>query len=186
MSELNEKVHELTRDYRTTIYREAGDGEVVDYVQMLSLLNQLESALFMQGTGAGTGGAKSPMKLEALDIKVEIDRVSAEFASPKLPVPVRIQTWAQEATGDEQREFECLAWVAYWTAQINALFESSIELERPCPECGVQDYLEQDESNPDNAIHKLALVATTSRALCRHCHMVWEGHEGLLFLSSQI
>lgn len=186
MSELSEKVHELTRDHKVTIIREYEDGPKRDFVDRLSLYKQLELEVTAKSSSGGGGSptnTRSLASLKALDLLIDIDKISAQYANPKLPVPVRIQVWSE---GTEEEQALCLAWVTYWLRAIESLWETTLEVRGTCPQCEVAEFLDKDEDNSNSFIRKPTLVATTSYAYCRSCQFVWEGDHGLKELSSQI
>lgn len=181
-------VHELTRDHKTTIEHDDGTRS---YVDELSLLAQLHDAI--TGKSAGGGGSstrqRSPISTKAFDLWQEIAHTTLEYwpgyGRPHLartPLPQRIQQWAAVAvnSNDPEDDKNLKKYVRRWINEIQGLFEPSIDLAAPCPECHESFLWRYD--GVDN-VKKRTLTYNKHRATCINCGTTWEGKASMTNLS---
>ena len=172
-------VHEFTRPHKTTIDREDGTTE---YVDVHSLLDQLSEAMTAnRGTGGSGSLAKSPVSLNAVDLWLEIADTTLQHwpgrGRPHLartPLPQRIQQWAAHAlnSNNPQNEEDLSRYLNRWTSAVEALFEPSVDLSAPCPDCGESWFWTHDGVED---VKKRALTYNQHRAMCHCCGQTWDG-----------
>lgn len=188
MQDTLDLVHVLTRPFKTTIENDDGTRQ---YVEVHSYLEQLQGAI--NGASAGGGGSssrdRSPISLKALDLWQSIAKTTLQHwpgkGRPHLartPLPQRIQQWSSVAvnSNDKSDEETLNAYLRHWVHQIQQLFEPSIELAAPCPEC--QDAYIWRHDGVEN-VKKRALTYNQYRAWCNSCGQTWEGKASMTNLS---
>lgn len=181
-------VHDLTRDHKTTIEHDDGTRS---YVDELSLLAQLQDAI--TGKSSGGGGSSSrdraPISLKAVDLWQEIAETTLQYwpgyGRPHLartPLSGRIQQWAAVAvnSNDPEDEKNLNKYASRWIKEIQALFEPSIDLAAPCPECGESFLWRYD--GVEN-VKKRTLTYNQHRATCINCGTTWEGKASMVNLA---
>src|SRR5699024_10360850 len=171
-------VHVLTRTHKTTIEHDDGTRT---YVDELSLLEQLRDAFTGKGTGNGGNQTSAPISTNAFDLWQEITETTLKhrpgYGRPHLartPLSGRIQQWAAKAvnSNDPEDERELNKYLSRWITQIQTLFEPSIDLAAPCPECGESSSWRYD--GVEN-VKKRTLTYSQHRATCISCGQTWEG-----------
>lgn len=181
-------VHQLTRDHKTTI--ENDDGTKT-YADIPSHLDQLQEAIHGSAIGGGgsSGKNRAPISAKALDLWQEIAETTLQYwpgyGRPhlaKTPLPTRIQQWASVAinSNDTQDEKTLNMYANRWIREIQALFEPSIELSSPCPECGEQYIWRYD--GVEN-IKKRCLQYNQHGAWCNNCGQTWNGKASMVNLA---
>src|SRR5699024_6138597 len=129
-----------------------------------------------------------------LDLWREIAETTLEYwpgyGRPHLartPLHQRIQQWAAVATNsnDEADEETLNKHLARWAREIQALFEPSVELSAPCPECHESDV---GQHAPGENIRNRCLTFNQHRATYINCHTISEGKPSManLVLPSQM
>lgn len=131
----------------------------------------------------------SPISLKAVDLWQAIAKVTLEYwpgrGRPHLartPLAQRIQQWAAVAvnSNDPTDEQDLNAYLRHWITQIQQLFEPSIELAAPCPECNEPFVWRYD--GVEN-VKKRTLTYNQHRATCINCGQVWEGRASMANLA---
>lgn len=178
MSDTLALVHEFTRPHKTKIVRDDGTNE---YVSIESLLDQLDAAnTANRGTGGSGSKTKAPCSLDAVDIRNDINTVAHKHhpQSAGRPVRERIQAWAAWAVNqnDDTHDASLNAWLTYWRGKILDLFDSTVEIEAPCPSCG-ERLARRDDGH--ETIIKRALSYNSRHATCTVCGTAWEGIDGM-------
>lgn len=181
-------VHEFTRTHKTTV--ENDDGTKT-YVDVYSHLDQLQDAI--NGASSGGGGSSSrdraPVSLKAVDLWRSIVAVVNEYwpgrGRPHLartPLHQRIQQWAAAAvnSNDHTDDEKLHDHLRHWISQIQGLFEPSVELAAPCPECGESFMWRHD--GVEN-VKKRTLTYNQHRAWCNNCEQTWEGKASMANLA---
>ncbi|MDI3330690.1 MAG: hypothetical protein QJR09_08140 [Micrococcus sp.] len=190
MTDTLQLVHEFTRAHKTTITRDNGATE---YVEVLPLLDQLQEAMTAnRGTGGSGSLAKAPVSLNAVDLWQDITRTTAHaltavpvHAQPATTLGQGIQQWAAWAvnTRNADDEAELNAYLVYWSGQIRAMFEPSVDLEAACPDCGEGFTWSHDGVE---YVRRRALSYNQHRATCVVCGQVWEGAGAMMSLARAI
>lgn len=181
-------LHQLTRTHKTTIENDDGTRT---YVDVYSYLEQLQGAI--NGASSGGGGsssrARTPISLKALDLWQSIAETTLEHwpgkGRPHLartPLDRRIKQWASHAvnSNDKQDEETLNAYLRHWVHQIQQLFEPSVELAAPCPDCG-ESYIWRYDGVEN--VKKRSLTYNQYRAWCNQCGQIWEGKASMTNLS---
>ena len=184
-------VHEFTRPFKTTIEHDDGTRS---YVEVQSHLEQLQGAV--TGASAGGGGSSSldraPISLKAVDLWQKIAKDTLEHwpgrCRPHLartPLAQRIQQWAAVAVNsNDPTDDETLhKYLRHWTREVQALFEPSVELAAPCPDCRQQFMWRHD--GVEN-VKKRCLTYNKHRAWCNNCGQTWEGQAAMVNLAKII
>ena len=187
MQDTIDLVHVLTRPFKTTIENDDGTRQ---YVEVHSYLDQLQGALTNnRGTGGSGSMTKAPISLKAVDLWQSIAKITLEHwpgkGRPHLartPLHQRIQQWAAVAvnSGDEADEETLNQHLSRWIREIQALFEPSVELSAPCPNCE-ESYVWRHEGGEN--IRKRCLTFNQHRATCINCHTIWEGKASMANLA---
>ena len=188
MQDTLDLVHVLTRPFKTTIENDDGTRQ---YVEVHSYLDQLSEAIEGASTGGGgsTTRTRTPISLKALDLWKEIADTTLEHwpgkGKPHLartPIAQRIQSWAATAINhnDKTREEDLNKYLNRWVQQIQQLFEPSIELAAPCPECH-QSFIWRHDGVEN--VKKRTLTYNQHRAWCNNCETTWEGRASMANLA---
>lgn len=187
MQDTLDLVHVLTRPFKTTIENDDGTRQ---YVEVHSYLDQLQDAITNnRGTGGSGSQTTSPISLKAVDLWQSIAKVTLEHwprrGRPHLartPLDRRIQQWAATAvnSNDKADEETLNAYLRHWVHQIQQLFEPSVELAAPCPECGESFIWRHD--GVEN-VKKRTLTYNQHRATCNNCGQTWEGQASMVNLA---
>ena len=190
MTETLQLVHEFTRPHKTTIQRDNGHTE---YVEVLSLLDQLQEAMTAnRGTGGSGALAKSPVSLQAVDIWQDIAQITLAHWPGRgrthlagTPLPQRVQQWAAHAINSRNPHDEQLLtdWLVHWSGKIHALFEPSVDLASPCPDC--EESYVWTHDGVEN-VKKRALTYNQHRAWCNACGQSWEGQGAMANLARML
>lgn len=181
MKTLNQYVHELTRDHVT------GLNENKKTLVEQSLLATLREKAYEKGSGGGgssTGGSKSPIALQPLDLLNEIETVVYQNAPKLKTLEESIQRWAETT-----RETDYLyQWLEYWYNAIRELDIRRFDLIGSCPECGASEIVVYDEDGGGGILKKPALtrVEGACRADCGLCLAVWEGQKEIEELARRL
>lgn len=172
-------VHEFTRSHKTTVENE---DDTTSYVDVHSHLDQLRHAITAnRGTGGSGSLAKSPISLKAVDLWQEIANRTLDhwpgYGRPHLantPLPRRVQQWAAVAvnSNDDYDEQLLNQYLTRWIGQIESLFEPSVDLAAPCPDCGESFIWNHD--GVEN-VKKRTLAYNKHRAWCNNCGQAWDG-----------
>jgi len=179
-------VHVLTRTHKTTIEHDDGTRT---YVDELSLLEQLRDAFTGKGSGNVGNQTSAPISTNAFDLWQEIAKTTLNhwpgYGRPHLartPLPQRIQQWAAVAVNSNNPEDEKTLnkYVTRWIREIQSLFEPSIDLAAPCPECGESFLWRYD--GVEN-VKKRCLTYNQHRATCISCGQTWEGKASMVNLA---
>ena len=181
-------VHVLTRTHKTTIENDDGTRT---YVDVHSYLDQLQQAI--QGASKGGGGSstqsRSPISLKAVDLWQSIAETTLEhwpgYGRPHLartPLDRRIQQWASKAvnSNDKADEETLHNHIQRWISEIQGLFEPSIDLAAPCPECQ-ESYIWRHDGVEN--VKKRTLTYNQHRAWCNNCEQTWEGRASMANLA---
>lgn len=186
MTDTLDLLHQLTRTHKTTIENDDGTRT---YVDVYSYLDQLQGAITGKGKGSGGNQTSAPLSTNALDLWHEIAETTLEYwpgyGRPHLaqtPLHRRIQQWAAAATNsnNEADEETLNKHLARWIREIQSLFEPSVELSAPCPECH-ESYVWRHEGGEN--IRKRCLTFNQHRATCVNCHTIWEGKASMANLA---
>ena len=187
MTDTLDLLHQLTRTHKTTIENDDGTRT---YVDVYSYLDQLQQAITNnRGTGGSGSQTTSPISLKAVDLWQSIAKVTLEHwpgrGRPHLartPLDRRIQQWAATAvnSNDKADEETLNAYLRHWVHQIQQLFEPSVELAAPCPECGESFIWRHD--GVEN-VKKRTLTYNQHRATCNNCGQTWEGQASMVNLA---
>ena len=187
MTDTLDLLHQLTRTHKTTIENDDGTRT---YVDVHSYLDQLQGAITNnRGTGGSGSMTTSPISLKAVDLWQSIAAVTLDHwpgrGKPHLartPLPKRIQQWAVHAvnSNDKTAEETLNAYLRHWIHQIQQLFEPSVELAAPCPECH-ESYIWRHDGVEN--VKKRTLTYNQHRATCINCGQTWEGQASMVNLA---
>lgn len=187
MTDTLDLLHQLTRTHKTTIENDDGTRT---YVDVHSYLDQLQQAITNnRGTGGSGSMTTSPISLKAVDLWQSIAAVTLDHwpgrGKPHLartPLPKRIQQWAVHAvnSNDKTAEETLNAYLRHWIHQIQQLFEPSVELAAPCPECH-ESYIWRHDGV--EKVKKRTLTYNQHRATCINCGQTWEGQASMVNLA---
>ena len=187
MTDTLDLLHQLTRTHKTTIENDDGTRT---YVDVHSYLDQLQQAITNnRGTGGSGSMTTSPISLKAVDLWQSIAAVTLDHwpgrGRPHLartPLPKRIQQWAVHAvnSNDKTAEETLNAYLRHWIHQIQQLFEPSVELAAPCPECH-ESYIWRHDGVEN--VKKRCLTYNQHRATCNNCGQTWEGQASMVNLA---
>ena len=178
--------HVVTRPFKTTIENDDGTRT---YVDVYSYLDQLQDAITGKSRGSGGNQTSAPLSTNALDLWREIAETTLEYwpgyGRPHLartPLHRRIQQWASVAlnSNDDQDKEVLHKHLARWIREIQGLFEPSVELSAPCPECH-ESYVWRHEAGEN--IRKRCLTFNQHRATCINCKTTWEGKASMANLA---
>lgn len=184
----HELVTKLTRPHKSPVLDDQGQTH---YVPVHAYLDQLHEAI----TGAATGGGgsssrtRSPISLNAHVLWQEIAETTLEYwpgyGRPHLartPLPRRIQQWAAKAINSDNEDDETTLrnFLKHWLHRIQALFEPSIDLAAPCPECKKSFIWRHD--GVDN-VKKRCLMYNQYGAWCNNCGTTWDGQTAMVNLA---
>lgn len=191
---LIEAVNLLTRQTPMWVDRERADGSKFKEVQIQEpLLAQLRSALrpgMEHGSGgAGGGGSRAAVAINALDLvtRIESDIIyhywlvkTATRRPGGYTFEDRLQYWAAAVEHNELKAKECEKILTGWVSEIQLLLSPRrrIELQGACPGCNQSHYLAEEDGEQ---IRKPTLTATASEhgasAACGNCGKEWKGFE---------
>lgn len=185
--QLNDTVHRLTRDHRTT-HTDSDTGRT-SYPTELALFTQLRQEITSSSrptVGASSGG-RIPVALSAVvlwdEIRETISTMHIAITGKDEPTKspeAKLQKWAAwtqtDVSGDEGRK--CLQKATAWAAAIDHLINPvrRIEITGSCPveECGASHAWTWDE---DEYVRNTAITATGTEARCGACGTTWVGAE---------
>lgn len=185
--QLNETVHRLTRDHRTT-HTDSDTGETT-YPTELALFTQLrhETTSSSRPSVGASSGPRIPVALSAVVLWDEIREtlstmhiaISGRDEPTKSP-EAKLQKWAAWARADLSgtEAQKCLHRAAGWAAAIDQLINPvrRIEITGNCPVvgCGASHAWTWDE---DEYVRNTAITATGTEARCGACGTAWMGAE---------
>ena len=166
------------------------DDGTRSYVDVMSHLDQLQQAITNnRGTGGSGSVTTSPISLKAVDLWQSIAETVLEYwpgkGRPHLArteLPQRVQQWAAAAvnSNDTADEETLNAYLRHWIHQIQQLFEPSVELAAPCPECH-ESYIWRHDGVEN--VKKRTLTYNQHRATCINCGQTWEGQASMVNLA---
>jgi hypothetical protein len=186
--QLNDTVHRLTRNHRTThIDAESGDKSFPTELSLFKQLQQeIESGRRANGGGGGTG-SRSPIAIPAFSLWSEIRETLSTMHiaitgkdEPTLSPESKLQKWAvwtqSDTNGDAGRK--CLENATKWMLSIQQLLNPvrRTEIVGACPQtdCGATHAWTWDE---DEYVRNTAITATGAEATCGACGTTWVGAE---------
>ncbi|MGM9473173.1 DUF7341 domain-containing protein [Pseudarthrobacter sp. YS3] len=182
-AKLNETVHRLTRDHRTTV----ADPETGTrtYPTELALFTQLEQELSSSSrpSGGASTGPRIPLALAAVMLWSEIretlntKHIAITGRDDTLKPPAqKLQEWAAWAGSDEAAK--CLRASAAWARAIEQLINPirRTEITGACPavDCGATHAWTWEDGE---YVRNTAIMATGSEARCGACGTAWVGAE---------
>lgn len=185
--QLNDTVHRLTRDHRTT-YVDSETG-ATSYPTELALFTQLRQEI-TSSSRPSTGASSGPRIPVALSAVVLLDEIRETLSTMHIAITgkdepakspeAKLQKWAAwtqaDVSGDETQK--CLHKATAWAAAIDQLINPvrRIEITGNCPvdECGATHAWTWDE---DEYVRNTAITATGTEARCGACGTTWIGAE---------
>ena len=186
MHPLHLLVHQFTREHTERIENPDGTNQ---YVKVHSYLTQLEHAKNAnRGTGTTSGGGQVPVSLVAVDLLIEIEKITnrnqpTDWNTPTPPeLHKRIQRWAASTEQDGGMD-QMLTHLHDWKTRIQAMYTPTIILDAPCPRCEIKYVSEFDGAE---TIRHHTLTYNQHRAGCKNCGTVWEGKSQLVLLGQEL
>lgn len=182
-AKLNETVHRLTRDHRTTVADPESGART--YPTELALFTQLEQELSSSSrrSGGTSSGPRIPIALAAVMLWSEIRETLATMHiaitghdDHRKPPAQKLQEWAAWAGPDDAAK--CLRTATAWANAIEQLINPvrRTEITGPCPtaDCGATHAWTWEDGE---YVRNTAITATGSEARCGACGTVWMGAE---------
>lgn len=187
VQQLNNTVHRLTREHRTTHID--SDTGTKTFPMELSLFEQLQQEIESgrRVGGAGGSGSRSPIAIPAFSLWSEIRETLSTMHiaitgkdEPKLSPESKLQKWAVWTQSDNSGEAarKCLENATTWMLSIQQLLNPvrRTEIVGRCPqtECGATHAWTWAE---DEYVRNTAITATGAEATCGACGTTWIGTE---------
>lgn len=162
-------------------------ARTVPTVELPSLLHQLQDAIPNGGdsghSSPGTGAARSPLALTALDFVSEVaslTRFRGLAGSPFLAA--HVDAWCAETCDDETQVVRAAELTSAWPERARAVLEPAKHWTMPgaCPDCGnTTAYVVQDGDTVRRPALTLDTAVQPPAARCLRCPARWVGEAQL-------
>lgn len=161
-------------------------ARTVAAVAVPALLQQLQDEIPNGSDSAhsagGSGAARSPLALAALDLVTEVATVTRYRPGPGLTLIEHVGAWCAAVCADETQLPRAVEVAAGWPDRARAVLDPENHWTIPgaCPDCGhTTAYVAQDGDTVRRPTLTLDTSSTPQRARCLRCPARWVGESQL-------